>query len=161
MATQKVTTQERARFSQKDEHPGRPGCFKSKTTKGSQEANRSLTSHSSLKSTLKREARLTRPEQYTLVYEKGSTQSDRFLVLKALPNQLEFSRFGISVSKRTGNAVVRNRIKRRLREILRLAPLCSGWDIIFIARTPAAGSDYNQLSESVRKLLSRAQIVAK
>ena len=59
---------------------------------------------------MKREKHLTKPEQFTLVYDDGITLKDRYLVLKARPNQLEFSRYGISVSKRIGNAVIRNRI---------------------------------------------------
>ena len=108
---------------------------------------------------MKSEKRLTKPEQYTLVYNQGKTQTDRFLVLKAKLNQLEFSRFGISVSKRVGNAVVRNRVKRLLREILRLADLKPGWDIVIIARNPSAESDYHILEKSALSLLSRAGII--
>jgi len=110
---------------------------------------------------MNREKRLTKPEQFTLVYDEGITQKDRYLVLKARRNQLEFTRYGISVSKRIGNAVIRNRAKRVLREILRLSPLSPGWDIILVARTAAAESDYHQLSESVAGLLSRAQVMVK
>jgi ribonuclease P protein component len=110
---------------------------------------------------MKREERLTKPEQYTLVYNEGTTQTDRYLVIKAISNRLEFSRYGISVSKRVGKAVVRNRVKRILREILRLSQMSPGWDIILIARSPAAGTDYHQLSKSVTNLLSRARITAK
>jgi ribonuclease P protein component len=78
-----------------------------------------------------------------------------------MPNQLEISRYGISVSKRIGNAVVRNRVKRLLREILRLTPLNPGWDIILIARSPASGTDYHSLQQSVGTLLSRAHIMTK
>jgi ribonuclease P protein component len=109
---------------------------------------------------MKREQRLTKPDQYTLVYNEGSTQADRLLVIKTRPNRLEYSRYGISVSKRVGNAVVRNKVKRRLREILRLTNLNPGWDIILIARTPIAGSDYPQINKSVNNLLSRAHIAA-
>jgi ribonuclease P protein component len=161
LATQKDTSQEGARFSQKNEHPGRPGCFKIEAAKGAQEVNCSLTPHTSLNPKMKSERCLTKPEQYTLVYEEGSSQADRFLVLKAMPNQLEFSRYGISVSKRIGKAVVRNRVKRVLREILRAASISPGWDIILIARIQAAGGDYSQLDKSVSNLLSRAHIVAK
>mgnify|MGYP001262095175 CR=1 FL=1 len=72
------------------------------------------------------EQHLTKPEQYSLVYDTGSSKADRFLVFKAVANGLEISRFGISVSKRVGNAVVRNRVKRLLREILRLIKLQPG-----------------------------------
>jgi ribonuclease P protein component len=102
---------------------------------------------------------LTQPAQFDLVYKEGSTQTDRYLVLKIRPNQLEFTRFGVSVSKRIGNAVVRNRVKRVLREILRLTDLKPGWDIVVIARNPASGGVYNQLNKSAVNLLSRAGIV--
>jgi ribonuclease P protein component len=104
---------------------------------------------------------LTKPEQFTLVYKNGSSQADRLLVLKALPNQLEFTRYGISVSKHVGKAVVRNRIKRQIREIIRSEPLASGWDIIVIVRNPAAGSDFHIIKKSLDGLLSRAHTMAK
>jgi ribonuclease P protein component len=110
---------------------------------------------------MKGEERLTKPVQFTLVYDEGRTQTDHFLVIKVRPNELGFSRYGVSVSKHVGKAVVRNRIKRILREILRLTPLSPGWDIIFIARSPSAGSDYSQLNESVIDLLSRSGLKAK
>ena len=83
------------------------------------------------------------------------------LVMRALPNGIGLSRYGLSVSKRVGKAVTRNRVKRLLREILRLTPPPVGWDIIFIARSPAATADYASLKESVTGLLSRARLLAK
>jgi ribonuclease P protein component len=110
---------------------------------------------------MKRGNRLNKPEQFKAVYAQGNTLVDRFMVLKSLPNQLELYRYGVSISKRVGKAVVRNRIKRRLREIIRLKPLVSGWDIVLIVRNPAAESDYKQLEKSVVSLLSRAKMLAK
>ena len=107
---------------------------------------------------MKREERLTKPQQYSCVYSEGSSCADEFLALKAKPNHLEFSRYGISVSKRVGNAVVRNRVKRILREILRNTTIASGWDIILIARGPSAGVDFQRLEKSIIGLLSRMHI---
>jgi ribonuclease P protein component len=110
---------------------------------------------------MKSNTRLDKPEQFKAVYAQGKTQVDRFLVLKVMPNQLDLYRYGISINKRIGKAVVRNRIKRKLREILRLSTLASGWDLVLIVRNPAAESDYQQLERSVIGLLSRANILAK
>ena len=81
------------------------------------------------------------------------------MVMKALPNGLSLTRYGLSVSRRVGNAVTRNRVKRLFREILRLTPLQPGWDIIFIARPMVASTGYTGLEKSVGSLLSRAQLL--
>jgi ribonuclease P protein component len=105
------------------------------------------------------EGYLTKREQYALVYNKGSSWASNLVVMKALPNKLSLSRYGLSVSKRVGKAVMRNRVKRLLREILRLTPLESGWDIIFMARPGAASANYAELEKSVVNLLSRARLL--
>jgi len=109
--------------------------------------------------TMKGEKYLTKPAQYALIYDKGSALVSNLVVMKTLPNRLNLSRYGFSVSKQVGKAVTRNRVKRLLREILRLASLSPGWDIIFIARPPAAAADYAGLEKSVRGLLSKAQLL--
>ena len=104
---------------------------------------------------------ITKTEQYALIYDKGSSWVSSLLVIKALPNGLSLSRYGFSVSKRVGKAVIRNRVKRLLREILRLTPLEPGWDIIFIARPAAATADYASLKKSVEGLLLRVGLLTR
>ena len=111
-------------------------------------------------SVVRGEQYLTKTEQYALVYNKGGSWASKLVVVKALPNGLTLSRYGFSVSRRVGKAVVRNRVKRLLREILRLTPLLPGWDIIFIARPLAASADYTNLEKSVKDLLRRARVLA-
>jgi ribonuclease P protein component len=76
-----------------------------------------------------------------------------------LPNGLGSTRYGFAVGRRVGKAVVRNRIKRRLREILRKTSLSPGWDVVLIARIPAAQADYHRLEKSVLALLMRAGLL--
>ena len=106
-----------------------------------------------------REGYLTKPSQYALVYSKASSWANGLLAMRALPNQLTLSRCGFSISRRVGKAVTRNRVKRLLREILRITPLEPGWDIIFIARPGAATANYASLEKSVKGLLSRARLL--
>ena len=79
--------------------------------------------------------------------------------MKAMPHGLSLSRHGFAVTKKVGKAVQRNRVKRVLREIMRLQSLKPGWDIVFIARSVAVNVNYHQLERAVTSLLARAQLL--
>ena len=102
---------------------------------------------------------ITRPGEYQRVYHKGRSWACSLLVMKAVPNNLVVSRCGLSVSKKVGNAVKRNRVNRLLREIWRLTPIKSGWDIVFIARPAASAANYADMKKAVENLLSRARLL--
>lgn len=102
---------------------------------------------------------LTKRAQYQKVYEFGVAKGDKIVMIKAVVNNLELSRYGFSVNKPLGKAVVRNRIKRLLKEIVRSLPIKSGWDIVFIARRGAIEADYYQLKQSIERLLIRADLL--
>jgi ribonuclease P protein component len=108
-----------------------------------------------------KEERLTGRKRFEEVYSQGQTWSNRLLVMKALPNGLETSRYGFAVGKRLGKAVTRNRIKRWLRESVRQSPAQSGWDLIFVARSGATTSDYHKIKAAVEDILSRAALLSK
>lgn len=100
--------------------------------------------------------RLTRRTEFQALHRKGRTWSDRFLTLKILPNSFPDNRFGLSVSKAVGGAVCRNRVKRRLREIVRRLRLKQGWDILVIARRASADCEFKELEQSMAELVHRA-----
>jgi ribonuclease P protein component len=108
---------------------------------------------------LRAERYLTSKAQFALVYDKGGSWANRILVLRAVPNGLEISRYGFTISRRVGRAVTRNRVKRLLREILRKTSLKPGWDMVFTARVPAAKENYAGFEKSIKGLLLRAGLI--
>ena len=90
---------------------------------------------------------------------RGRWWSTPLLTLRALPNALSNSRFGFLVSKRVGGAVVRNRAKRRLREIVRRESVIPGWDMVLIARPRMAQASFAEVESAVRDLLRRGRLL--
>lgn len=87
--------------------------------------------------------------------------ADSHLVLYARRNRLGQNRVGITVSKKLGHAVVRNRTRRRLREIYRLneARFQPGWDIVVVARTRAVEAPFEKLTASYLALAAKAGVL--
>jgi len=110
---------------------------------------------------LKRDHRLTERSQFQQIRRNGNCWSDRLLVICVLPNGLPISRFGFSVSKRVGRAVVRNRVRRRASEVvrLRLLDIVPGYDVVFIAKVPIAQAAYTQIESSIERLLHLANLI--
>ena len=83
------------------------------------------------------------------------------LVLYARKNRLERNRVGITVSKKLGGAVVRNRARRRLREAYRLheAAFSPGWDIVVVARSRCIDAPFDKLSGQYLSLAEKAGIL--
>ena len=87
------------------------------------------------------------------IYSKGRSAVTPFLVLYCRPNRLGHNRLGVTVSTKLGGAVVRNRARRRLREVYRLAQpqLKQGYDIILVARGRAVNGPYQKLTAAFYK----------
>jgi len=103
--------------------------------------------------------RLTKRRDFAAVYRKGRAFAHPLVVLRLLPNQLPYSRYGFVVSKTVGKAVVRNQVRRRLREGIRTLLVQPGWDIVVIARRKAAVADFHTLRRATAGLLSRAEVL--
>jgi len=90
------------------------------------------------------------------VYRTGKVEGNRLLVVRARPGEGGVTRFGFAVGKVVGGAVVRNRIKRRLRAACDTLRIVEGLDIVIGARRTAAEADYAALRHSLATLLGRA-----
>jgi ribonuclease P protein component len=110
---------------------------------------------------MQRRYRLVRSEEFQRVRRQGRSWSHPLLVLVALPSSLPCSRFGFIVSKRIGKAVVRNHVKRLLREAARarIGIVSPGWDILLIARTPIVEADFLRIGEALDLLSHRAGLL--
>ena len=108
---------------------------------------------------MQRSQRLTGSKRFSQIHVEGSSAANRLLVIRYLGNGSDCSRFGFLVSKRIGNAAVRNKVKRRLREAVRLNAVKDGWDALFIARRGAGNAKYQELKDATDNLLRRAKLV--
>ena len=90
---------------------------------------------------------LKKNSDFRRLYSRGKNAVTPYLVVYCRPNKCGRNRLGYTVSTKLGHAVVRNRVRRRLREIYRLnaASLRQGWDIVVVARSRAVGADYRKL----------------
>jgi ribonuclease P protein component len=93
------------------------------------------------------------------VFQQGRHNGGRLLALRSVQNELAWTRFGFVVSKRVGKAVVRNRVRRRLREIIRTAGLKEGFDLVVTARPEAATGNFDALRQETQLLLRRARLI--
>jgi ribonuclease P protein component len=89
------------------------------------------------------------------VYREGRRRTSREFAVFLRANGLDESRFGWSIKKALGSAVKRNRIRRRIREIVRLhrQEISAGWDIVIHPRTSVATAEFARLTEELMKLL--------
>lgn len=94
------------------------------------------------------------------LYRKGVSAANRALVVYCRKNGSQENRVGLTVGVKLGHAVVRNRIRRRLREIYRLheANFARGYDIVVVARGHAPQATYQELEKSYLKLAAKLGI---
>jgi ribonuclease P protein component len=113
---------------------------------------------------MQKELRLQKKEHFQQIFKRGKSIANRQLVLYYMENQhVEAFRLGISVSKKIGHAVTRNRLKRLLKEVVRshTDEIKEGHDLILIVRQPASEMGLEELDGSVLHLLRKANLYKK
>ena len=108
--------------------------------------------------TFPREARLVRKSEFDAVYRAGKRRSSSHFTVFFRANEQPQSRFGFSIKKTLGGAVVRNRIRRSLREIVRCHRLeiPAGWDIVVHPKSTVAKAPFAALTADLLRLLKGA-----
>ncbi|WP_202081570.1 ribonuclease P protein component [Caldalkalibacillus salinus] len=107
---------------------------------------------------MQKDLRLRKNEEFQKVFKKGSSVANRQLVLYVCPNkETDRFRLGVSISKRVGHAVVRNRLKRQLKEAVKSQEhlISNGYDMIIIVRKPALHLDFSGLQNSFKHVLKK------
>ena len=109
---------------------------------------------------MQRQFRLRHSADFQRLRAEGKTWRHPFFTLSAAPNTLPTSRFGFIISRRVGNAVVRNRVRRLLREAVRhaLPRLKAGFDIVFIVRNEIVNQPYSEVCQTLEQMFKRAKL---
>jgi ribonuclease P protein component len=104
---------------------------------------------------------LKRNKEFRHVYRAGQSVGSRLMVLIYTKNDKDKLHVGFTVSKKIGNSVVRNRVKRRLRESFRpmIPDVKSGYNIILIAREPVVHEEFENIKKTMRYLLRKADLL--
>ncbi|MVP00765.1 MULTISPECIES: ribonuclease P protein component [Paenibacillus] len=113
---------------------------------------------------MEKKLRLAKREDFQKVYRYGKSAANHQFVLYYLPRrEQEHFRLGISASKKIGNAVIRNRLRRLIKEIVRLnmEKFPGGYDYIVIVRKPAVEMEYKEMEKSVAHVFKRAGLLRK
>lgn len=110
---------------------------------------------------LKRVNRLKKRYQFNYVYKNGSHVSSNAMVLYFLPSKTKSIKVGFAVTKKLGKATVRNLVRRRLREIVRISlpNLKQNYNIILVARENILNFSFDELQKEYNTLIKKADIL--
>src|SRR5690554_2489728 len=110
---------------------------------------------------MEKKYRLRKNIEFKKVYSGGKNYWNRNLTLFVKKNKLEETRFGITVTKKISNAVVRNKIRRRIKEIYRenFYKIKSGYDLIFIPKKNVIDISYKELESAMIHILKLSKML--
>lgn len=92
-------------------------------------------------------------EEFEYIIKNGLCRKNKFFVIYNIERKLENNRYGISVSKKVGKAVVRNKIKRRLKDIISKNSIKNGYDYVIIVRKAIVELSYEDMKNELLKLI--------
>lgn len=110
---------------------------------------------------MKRATTLKENYEFRRVYNKGKSGVSPLLVVYARANRGARNRLGVTVGAKLGHAVVRNRVRRRLREIYRLSQpqMKQGYDIVLVARSRAVNASYRELERAYQRICEKLELL--
>ena len=108
---------------------------------------------------MRRAQRLRQRQEFAEVYRRGRPLRGDLLIMRSLRTDEPISRFGFTASRKVGNAVTRNRVRRRMREAVSSLSVAPGWDIVFNSRVKVAHASFAQIRGAMQAMLERAELL--
>ena len=107
---------------------------------------------------LHKELRINRGKDYSSIYKKSKKIRGNYVIVFARENHLNHNRFGIVTSKKIGNAVVRNRAKRQIREIIRINinKIQIGYDVVIVAKFNIKEAIFEKIEIDLLRIIKKA-----
>ncbi|KUO76315.1 MAG: hypothetical protein APF77_20060 [Clostridia bacterium BRH_c25] len=104
--------------------------------------------------------KLKKNYEFKKVYNEGRYYVEKYVVMYIIMNNSASNRVGFSVSKKVGNSVVRNRVKRLMKEVYRhfRGNMKMGHDIVFTARAGSGAADYSKIEKNIVSILKKAKL---
>ncbi len=107
---------------------------------------------------LNKEHRINKKKEYNNIYKKGKKIPGKYMVVFIIKSEREYSRYGFVTSKKVGNAVKRNRAKRRLRTVIyrNMSDIKDSVDVVIVARTAINEASWDDLNSEYIRVMRKA-----
>ncbi|HYE83105.1 MAG TPA: ribonuclease P protein component [Clostridia bacterium] len=104
--------------------------------------------------------KLKKNNEFKKVYNEGRYYVEKYVVMYIFMNNSALNRVGFSVSKKVGNSVVRNRVKRLMKEVYRqfAGRIKLGYDIVFTARAGSGTAGFSEIEKNIKSIMKKAKL---